>query len=510
MEMERWLSLYFIGISTVLALWFLIFFGSKRNPKKKQLPPGPWTLPIIGSLHHLVGDLPHRRMMKMSRQHGPLMHLRLGEVPTVIVSSAEAAALVMKTNDLDFASRPRSPLQDIISCGGMGIIFGPYGDRWRQMRKICIVELLSSKQVRRMEGIKANEVGNLLHSMATAGATVNVSAKMATLSSNVVTRAVFGGKFTRQDEYLHELSNVNELMGSFCLVDLFPSSRLVRLLSNCERLMRRSYGRIQHIITEIIEGRKAARAAGGHACSTNDEDLLDVLLRLQQEDSLTFPLTTEIIGVVIFDIFGAATETTGTAVDWAMSELLNNPEAMGKAQREVREVLGQGRHVIKSTDLSELRYMKMVIKEVLRLHPPAPLLVPRETREDSQIMGYNMSKGTNIFVNVFAISRDPKYWDNPEEFKPERFENSSVEYYGTHFEFTPFGAGRRQCPGILFAMSTVEIVLANVLYHFDWVLPGGASAESMDMSEKFGVSVRRKLDLQLIAIPYKCSKAISI
>uniref|UniRef100_A0A453A7F0 Cytochrome P450 n=1 Tax=Aegilops tauschii subsp. strangulata TaxID=200361 RepID=A0A453A7F0_AEGTS len=300
MEMERWLSLYFIGISTVLALWFLIFFGSKRNPKKKQLPPGPWTLPIIGSLHHLVGDLPHRRMMKMSRQHGPLMHLRLGEVPTVIVSSAEAAALVMKTNDLDFASRPRSPLQDIISCGGMGIIFGPYGDRWRQMRKICIVELLSSKQVRRMEGIKANEVGNLLHSMATAGATVNVSAKMATLSSNVVTRAVFGGKFTRQDEYLHELSNVNELMGSFCLVDLFPSSRLVRLLSNCERLMRRSYGRIQHIITEIIEGRKAARAAGGHACSTNDEDLLDVLLRLQQEDSLTFPLTTEIIGVVIF------------------------------------------------------------------------------------------------------------------------------------------------------------------------------------------------------------------
>ncbi|VAH39753.1 unnamed protein product [Triticum turgidum subsp. durum] len=212
MEMEGWLTLY--------------FFGDKRNPKKKQLSPGPWSLPIIGSLHHLVGDLPHRRMMKMSGQHGPLMHLQPGEVPTVIVSSAEAAALVMKTNDLDFASRPRNPLQDIISCGGMGIIFSPYGDRWRQMRKICIVELLSSKQVRRMEGIKANEIGNLLHSMATVGATVNVSVKMARLSSDVVTRVVFGGNFTRRDEYLHEL------MGSFCLVDLFPSSRLVRLLSN--------------------------------------------------------------------------------------------------------------------------------------------------------------------------------------------------------------------------------------------------------------------------------------
>ncbi|XBI87136.1 hypothetical protein VPH35_025268 [Triticum aestivum] len=112
----------------------------------------------------------------------------------------------------------------------------------------------------------------------------------------------------------------------------------------------------------------------------------------------------------------------------------------------------------------------MVIKEVLRLHPPAPLLVHRETREDCEIMGYNMPKGTNIFVNVFAISRDPKYWDNPEEFKPESFENSNVKYYGTHFEFTPFGARRRQCPGILFAMSTVEIALANLLYHFDWVL----------------------------------------
>ena len=244
MEMEGWLTLY--------------FFGDKRNPKKKQLSPGPWSLPIIGSLHHLVGDLPHRRMMKMSGQHGPLVHLQPGEVPTVIVSSAEAAALVMKTNDLDFASLPCSPLQDIISCGSMGIIFGPYGDRWRQMRKICIVELLSSKHVRRMEGIKANEVGNLLYSMATAGTTINVSAKTATLSSDVVTRAVFGGKFTRRDEYLHELSKVNELMGSFCLVELFLSSRLVRLLSNGEHLMRSSYDRIQHIITEIIEGRKAA------------------------------------------------------------------------------------------------------------------------------------------------------------------------------------------------------------------------------------------------------------
>ena len=127
---------------------------------------------------------------------------------------------------------------------------------------------------------------------------------------------------------------------------------------------------------------------------------------------------------------------------------------MAKAQLEVREVLGKDREVITSADLNELRYMRMVIKEVLRLHAPAPFLIPRQTREDCEIMDYNIPKGTNIFVNVFAISRDPKYWDNPTQFKPERFENNSIDYYGTNFEFTPFGAGRRQCPGILFGTST--------------------------------------------------------
>ena len=125
-------------------------------------------------------------------------------------------------------------------------------------------------------------------------------------------------------------------------------------------------------------------------------------------------------------------------------------------------------------------------------------------------MGYNIPQGTNVFVNVFAICRDPKYWDNPTEFKPERFEKSNIDYHGTNFEFTPFGAGRRLCPGILFGTTTLEIALANLLYHFDWQLPGGSSPESLDMSEKFGITVRRKSDLKLVAIPYPHSKAISM
>jgi cytochrome P450 len=184
-----------------------------------------------------------------------------------------------------------------------------------------------------------------------------------------------------------------------------------------------------------------------------------------------------------------------------MSELLRHPQVMAKAQLEIREVLGPDhRGVITHTHLAQLQYMRMVIKEVLRLHPPAPLIT-RMTRVDSKILGYDMLKGTAVLINVFAVSRDPKCWKNPLEFIPERFEDSSMDYTGTRFEFTPFGAGRRQCPGIIFATSTLEIALANLIYHFDWVLPGNASPESLDMSEKFGIIIRRRYALELIAIP---------
>ncbi|KAI4969910.1 hypothetical protein ZWY2020_000824 [Hordeum vulgare] len=298
--MAGWLSLCLVTISTVLAILFLKLSG-RKNKAKKKLPPGPWTLPIIGSLHHVVSALPHRTMTELSRRHGPLMFLRLGEVPTVVVSNAEVAALVMKTNDLAFASRPCSATQDIFGCGGKGIAFAPYSDHWRQMRKICVMELLNSKQVRRMEGVRAEEAGNLVRSIASStGATVNVSEMVRALSNDVVCRAVFGGKFAQQDEYLRELDEAFALVGGFCLVDLFPSSRLVRWLSNGERRMRRSYARIQRIIAAIVDERRATQAAGDRPCGDDDEDLLDVLLRLQLEDSLEFPLTKEIMGAVLF------------------------------------------------------------------------------------------------------------------------------------------------------------------------------------------------------------------
>ncbi|PNT61827.1 ent-isokaurene C2-hydroxylase isoform X1 [Brachypodium distachyon] len=520
--MEGWLSLCLMALAMLMALCFLRLSGYKNNPKKR-LPPGPWTLPIIGSLHHLIGALPHRTLTALSRRHGPLMLLRLGEVQTVVVSSAEAVALVMKTNDLTFSSRPSIPTMDILTCGGKGFAFAPYGDHWRQMRKVCIVELLSSKQVKRMEGIRAELVGGLIrhitHTAASAtggaagGAIINVSEKVTRLSNDVVSRAVLGGKFAQQGEYIRTLYDALALLGGFHLIDFFPSWRLVRWLSNEERNMKKRYGRVQHIIADIVEARreatKAAGGGGGASCgSTNDDDMLDVLLRLQQEDTLSFPLTSEIIGAVLFDILGAATETTGILLVWAMSELARHPEAMAKAQLEVRKVLGEDhRAVITNSDLAELHYVRMVIKEVLRLHPPNPIIL-RMNREDCKIMDYDIPKGTSVYVNIFAVSRDPEHWENPERFRPERFENSKMDYTGTYSEFTPFGTGRRQCPGIQFSSSLAELALANFLYHFDWMLPDGETPASFDMSEKFTFTVSRRYDLHLRAIPHVCLKSM--
>ncbi|KAM3317981.1 hypothetical protein ACQJBY_035618 [Aegilops geniculata] len=502
-------SLCLVALATVIIFaWFLkkltAWSGGKIKSKRPRLPPGPWTLPIIGSLHHLLGGLPHRRMMELSRLHGPLMFLRFGEVPNVVVSSAEAAELVMKTHDLTFATRPRSATIDVISGGGKGIALAPYGEHWRQMRKICFMELLSAKQVKRMESIRSQGVARLLRSVADAAASssgiVNLSNLLAVLSNDITARAVFGGMCAQQGEYRRELGQIVKLIGGFCPADLFPSSRLVQWLSSGERNLRKSYGGMQRIIDDIIDGRKA-ESESHVGCTADDEDLLGVLLRLKEEDSLAFPLTSESIGAVISDIFAAGSESSSTTLVWAMSELMKNPEAMAKAQIEVRKVLGRGRVVIANVDLGELHYLQMIIKEVLRLHPPATLLVPREARDNCEIMGYDIPKGTKIHVNAFAISRDPRYWENPETFKPERFSNNNIEYKGTNFEFTPFGAGRRLCPGMLFGTSTLEIALANLLYYFDWVLPDGACPYTLDMSEKFGITVSRRYDLQLIAIP---------
>ncbi|CAH1450541.1 unnamed protein product [Lactuca virosa] len=188
-------------------------------------------------------------------------------------------------------------------------------------------------------------------------------------------------------------------------------------------------------------------------------------------------------------------------MEWVMSELVRNPRVMKKAQTEVRAVLN-GKKEVREADIQELKYLKLVIKETMRLHPSLPLLLPRECRESCEIDGYVIPLKTKVIVNAWALARDPEYWHDADCFLPERFEDNCYDFKGSNMEYLPFGAGRRICPGILFGVANVELLLASLLYHFNWKLPNGMNITDLDMKEKFGASVGRKTSLQLIAAPY--------
>ena len=184
-----------------------------------------------------------------------------------------------------------------------------------------------------------------------------------------------------------------------------------------------------------------------------------------------------------------------------MSEIMKHPRVLKKVQAEVREVFEKEGKPSES-GIEKLKYLKAVVKEALRLHPPAVLLLPRECGQASEIMGYHIPLKSKVVINAWALGRHPNSWTDPETFYPERFIDSSVDYRGNHYEFIPFGAGRRICPGILYGMVNVELPLALLLYHFDWILPNGMKNEDLDMTEDFGSAVMRREDLYLIPTTY--------
>ncbi|GJN10745.1 hypothetical protein PR202_ga28864 [Eleusine coracana subsp. coracana] len=449
-------------------------------------------------------------MRDLARRHGPLILLRLGELPCVVASTADAAREIMRTHDLVFASRPIGPMGKILLGGedaSYGIVSAPYGEWWRQLRRICTMELFSLRRVRSFRPVREDEVRRLVHSVATAAASattppgkkqaVNLSKMISAYVADAGVRAIIGSRFRDRETFLRLLERRLKIMPGRSLPDLFPSSRLAMLLSPMPRRIKRERDNMMAFIDNIIQEHESDRRAAGNG---DEEDLLDVLLRVQREDALDPPLTTDNIKEVILDIFGGSSDTAATTLLWIMAELMRNPRVMRKAQDEVRRVLGvqENNNTVTEEKLSELHYLRLIIKETLRLHPPVPLLIPRECGSPCQVLGFDVPVGAMVLVNAWAISRDPAYWDTPEEFVPERFEGSSVDFKGTDFQFIPFGAGRRICPGIGFGLANVYLPLASLLYHFDWELPDGMAPGELDMTEAMGITTRRRSELLLV------------
>uniref|UniRef100_A0A7N0UH78 Cytochrome P450 n=1 Tax=Kalanchoe fedtschenkoi TaxID=63787 RepID=A0A7N0UH78_KALFE len=242
---------------------------------------------------------------------------------------------------------------------------------------------------------------------------------------------------------------------------------------------------------------KSEKVKGEH------EDIVDVLLRVHKEQvqlGATWFTINNIKGVLL-NIFLAGVDTAALTLVWAMTELVKNPDIMKKAQDEIRHVAA-GKERVSEQDLESLRYLKMVLKETLRLHPPAPLLLPKETTTDTKLLGYDIKAGTRVYVNAWAIGRDAKTWEQAEKFSPERFEDGPLDYKERNFELLPFGGGRRMCPGINMGMSTVELTLANMLHCFDWKLPDGMTSEDVSMEEGIGLTMFKKIPLKLVPVNF--------
>lgn len=193
---------------------------------------------------------------------------------------------------------------------------------------------------------------------------------------------------------------------------------------------------------------------------------------------------------MVQEMFMAASETTSSTMEWVMTELLRHPESMTKVKAELDRVVGEKRK-LEESDLDNLPYLQAVVKETLRLHPPAPFLLPRRAVEDTKFMGYDIPKGTQVLVNVWAIGREAESWDDALGFKPERFVGSNMDYRGQNFELIPFGAGRRICAGVSLAHRMLHLVLGSLLHHFDWQFESNVTAETIDMKEKCGIVTRK-------------------
>ncbi|KAK7252309.1 hypothetical protein RIF29_36158 [Crotalaria pallida] len=484
-------------ICFIISILFVIKLT--RLSSKSNLPPSPPKLPIIGNLHQL-GTLPHRSLRALSQKYGPLMLLHLGQAPTLVVSSADIVQEIAKTHDVAFSNRFETTAAKIFFYGCKDLSFVPYGEEWRQKRKVCVLGLLSMKMVKSFFSIRQQEVGDLVNTIREACISkksyVNLSEMLMETSINISSRCVLGKKYDAQDGVVDGVlvRKIMRQFATFGVGDFFPSLGWVDVLTGLISEFKATFAVLDAFLDEVIAEHDERRNGNHDDEKSNDEDFVDKLLQLQDSGRM---LERDSIKAILMDMFIGGSDTTSITSEWAIAELVKNPNTMKKAQEEARRVV-RNKLTLDENDVNQMNYLKCVIKETLRLHPPLPLL-PKQTISSVKLKGYDIPPKTKVILNAWAIQRDLELWENSEEFIPERFESSQVNLKGQDFQLIPFGIGRRGCPGISFGLASIEYKLANLLYWFDWKLPrtNNGLMQDIDMNEMKGLSIAKKKPLYL-------------
>ncbi|MCD7463374.1 hypothetical protein HAX54_050434 [Datura stramonium] len=512
-DIQDYSMLFLIWLFSSLFLKYVVF----RKRTTCHLPPSPFGLPIIGHLH-LLSPIPHQALHRLSTRYGPLIHLNLGSVPCLVVSSPEMAKEVLKTHETSFLNRPQTSVVDYLTYGSQDFSFAPYGPYWKFMKKICMSELLGARTLDMLLPVRRDEIKRfieLLQRKAESRESLDIEAELLRVSNNIISRMIMNERCSEDNREAGNIrkfvQEIAELTGKFNLSDYIWFCKNLDLQGFGKRtkdVHRRFDKMMERIINEHEEARRKRSSQSNKDGGENDQvikDLLDILLDISEDECSEMRLTRENIKAFILDIFAAGTDTAAITVEWALAELINHPSIMQKAVQEIDSVIGTNR-IVDESDISNLPYLQAIVKETLRLHPTGPMII-RESMEDCCIGGYHIPKNTRLLVNTWAINRDPDYWKNPLEFIPERFlteeEAGNPKYQldvrGQHYHFLPFGTGRRGCPGTSLALQVVQISLASMIQCFEWKVSGGGISK-VDMKEAPGITLPRANPLVCIPV----------
>ncbi|XP_077243124.1 putative (S)-N-methylcoclaurine 3'-hydroxylase isozyme 2 [Tasmannia lanceolata] len=473
-------------------VWFLTSL-LLRKPYR-NLPPGPRPWPIIGNLFQL-GKNTHIDLANLAQTHGPLLSLRLGTQLVVVASSPASATEILKTHDRLLSARYVPETFRITKYFALSLPFAVECDEhWKELKTVCKAELFAAKTLNLQAPTREEKVSEMVKSIfeKTKGEAVKIGELAFKTVFNILGNLVFSRDvFNLADKdgasggLRNHISRIMELGVAPNLADLYPVFAGLDL-QGLSREVSTFFEKIYEVWDRLILERKETSHDSNH-------NLLNMLLSAGFSDWKLKSL--------ISDMFMAGTDTTTNAIEWTISELVKNPQAMKRAKGELEEVVGKrktGENAVTESHLVHLCYLQACVKEALRLHPPIPLMLPRKAPDACEVMNYTIPKGCRIFVNLWAIGRDPKAWKDPLKFLPERFLESSLDYKGNNFDFTPFGAGRRMCPGIPLASRIVQLIVASLIHSFDWSLPDGRQPSQLNMDERFGLTLEREHPLLLI------------
>ncbi|XP_010676964.3 geraniol 8-hydroxylase-like [Beta vulgaris subsp. vulgaris] len=495
---------YFVWVIPLYAtIIFCLILFTKHKSYAKDLPPGPSPLPIFGNLLSLVPytTKPHKYFAELAKTHGPIMSLQLGSITAIIVSNSMLAKQVLLKNH-----KISSTLYDLDAVQAHDhekFSIGPLSassPMWKILRKIYNTRLLSDNMMEAMQTHRYRILEDLLcyvKKCSEANVCVDVGQAVYDASFNMISSTIFSMDLL-SDARIIEIKNLMDCIiqeiGRPNIVDCYPFLKIIdpqrirhRLTTYCVKLFK--------LFDEIVGMRLKSKERRVNR-EGSYSDLLDVILEVMEEQS--DEISRDHLHHLLLDLLGAGMDTTSKTIEWAMAELLRNPSVLHKLQAEVDEVVGKDKNtLVLESNISQLPYLQAVVKETLRLHPAAPLLLPRKLEQNIDINGFLLPKGAMLIVNAWAIGRDASTWTDPDTFSPERFLGLELDVKTQFSQLFTFGAGKKICPGMPLAMCMISLVLGNLIHTFDWKLEDyGELQHVLDMDDHYGITIKKAKSLR--------------